>query len=163
MSTERSTDEAFSLEDKVNHIEVEREFKSQPTVGARRSVPQTATSTKIFADSIIKSQGLRVNYRYIYFEPLLEWSWNKTYQEPLETVLKAEGIGQVIIGAQTKPTIMPKIEWVQEIVQACDKAGIPVFLKDNLMPLLPYSWFRDKPSADWAYSWRGILRQEVPK
>ena len=29
-----------------------------------------------------------------------------------------------------------KIEWVQEIVKAADKAGIPVFQKDNLAPLL---------------------------
>jgi len=29
-----------------------------------------------------------------------------------------------------------KIEWVEEIVRACDKAGIPVFLKENLKPLL---------------------------
>ena len=37
---------------------------------------------------------------------------------------------------------MPKIEWVAEIVAACDKAGIQVFLKDNLEPLLcdqPYA------------------------
>jgi len=35
-----------------------------------------------------------------------------------------------------KLTAQPKIEWVEEIAQACDKAGIPVFLKDNLKPLL---------------------------
>jgi len=28
-----------------------------------------------------------------------------------------------------------EIEWVKEIVKACDKADIPVFLKDNLKPL----------------------------
>jgi len=33
-------------------------------------------------------------------------------------------------------TLQPKIEWVREIVEACDKAGIPVFLKNNLKPLL---------------------------
>jgi protein gp37 len=34
-------------------------------------------------------------------------------------------------------TLQPKLEWVQEIVKAADDAGIPVFLKDNLRPLLP--------------------------
>ena len=52
---------------------------------------------------------------------------------------------------------------VREIVEAADKAGIPVFLKDSLKPLLPHSWFKDKPSADWAYTKLGKLRQEMPK
>jgi len=30
-----------------------------------------------------------------------------------------------------------KIEWVQEITKACDKAGIPVFHKDNLTSIFP--------------------------
>jgi protein gp37 len=33
-------------------------------------------------------------------------------------------------------TAQPKIEWVEEIVRAADQAGVPVFLKDNLEPLL---------------------------
>jgi len=33
--------------------------------------------------------------------------------------------------------VMPKIEWVRDIVRAADAAGIPVWLKDNLLPLLP--------------------------
>jgi len=33
-------------------------------------------------------------------------------------------------------TLQPDIEWVREIVEAADKAGIKVFLKDNLQPLL---------------------------
>jgi len=35
-----------------------------------------------------------------------------------------------------KWTLQPRIEWVQEIVQAADKAGVAVFLKDNLKPLI---------------------------
>jgi hypothetical protein len=42
----------------------------------------------------------------------------------------------LIIGAQTKPYKPPKIEWIQEITEAADRAKIPVFLKDNLKPLL---------------------------
>jgi len=33
-------------------------------------------------------------------------------------------------------TLQPKIEWVEEISKACVNAGIPLFLKDNLLPLL---------------------------
>ncbi|GAH56543.1 unnamed protein product [marine sediment metagenome] len=43
--------------------------------------------------------------------------------------------GHHIIGAQTKPAKYPRIEWVEEIIGAADKAGVPVFLKDNLRPL----------------------------
>ncbi|KKL67160.1 hypothetical protein LCGC14_2137780, partial [marine sediment metagenome] len=64
--------------------------------------------------------------KYISFEPLL----GSTDLDGLD--LLHCGIKWVIIGAQTKPTVYPKIEWVQEIVQAADKAGIPVFLKNNL-------------------------------
>jgi len=35
-----------------------------------------------------------------------------------------------------KYTLQPRIEWVREIVEAADKAGVKVFLKDNLDTLL---------------------------
>lgn len=35
-----------------------------------------------------------------------------------------------------KWTLQPKIEWVEKIARACDKAGVKVFLKDNLSPLI---------------------------
>ncbi len=70
-------------------------------------------------------------------------------------------IDQVIIGAQTKPTVMPKIEWVEEIVEACDKAGVKVFLKDNLVGHLPACespfWVPDGTGTGMYY------RQEVPQ
>ena len=42
------------------------------------------------------------------------------------------GINWVIIGAQTSPKKLPEWEWVEEIINACDKANIPAFLKNNL-------------------------------
>lgn len=70
--------------------------------------------------------------KYISFEPLLE--------DMTEMVLPGGGIIRnadwVIIGSQTKPYNPPKIEWVQAIVEAADMVGVPVFLKDNLKPLL---------------------------
>ncbi|KKM27420.1 hypothetical protein LCGC14_1574940 [marine sediment metagenome] len=55
-----------------------------------------------------------------------------------------------------KWTAQPKIEWVQEIVEACDKAGVKVFLKNNLEELLY------KADAEWAFDADGALRQEKP-
>lgn len=63
--------------------------------------------------------------------------------------LEEAGISWVIIGSQSKPTVYPKIEWVQETTEAADKAGVPVFHKDNLKPIFPV------PTS--------TLRQELPK
>ena len=38
--------------------------------------------------------------------------------------------------SKVRYSLQPKIEWVREIVEAADQAGIPVFLKDNLASLL---------------------------
>jgi len=70
--------------------------------------------------------------KYISFEPLLE--------QMTKTRIHFKGLGfridWIIIGAQTKPTKFPEISWVEEIVRAADAAGIPVFQKDNLKPIL---------------------------
>ena len=73
--------------------------------------------------------------------------------------LQEAGISWVVIGSQTKPTKLPEIEWVEKIVKACDEAGVKVFLKNNLKPLLSQEYNKYPPA--WAYS-QGLLRQEVP-
>ena len=102
-------------------------------------------------------------------EPLLDWN---VYEEHNITwrLFKDAGINWLIIGAQTKPTVYPRIEWIQETVEAADKAGIPVFLKNNLKPILTDNW----PNQPWAFT-DGYytddehpnidrhLRQEMPK
>jgi len=76
--------------------------------------------------------------RFISFEPLLEkisppkgewgtWDLNVYLQECADWV---------IIGAQTQPYRLPRREWVEEIIVEADKVGIPVFVKNNLRPLL---------------------------
>lgn len=66
-----------------------------------------------------------------------------------------------IIGPQTpySKRTAPRIEWVKEIVDAADNAGIPVFLKNNLWKVL----FPDALNDDsfWA-SEKAKLRQEFP-
>ena len=78
--------------------------------------------------------------------------------------LKEAGISWVILGAQTPRSekTFPKWGWVKEIIDAADKANIPVFLKDNLgLPRLsregaiPY--YKKHPSGTME------LRQEFPK
>jgi len=74
----------------------------------------------------------------------------------------------LIIGQQTpvKAATTPKIEHVQEIVEAADKAGVKVFLKDNLKPLVLPAFLEAPNRFDNLLSvystGRGNLRQEFP-
>ena len=100
------------------------------------------------------------------FEPLLDDVMQYLYIRNF-----IESCQWVIIGSQTKPYKPPKIEWVKEIVEACDKAGIPVFLKDNLKPLILSNSRYKSPGLPEAYSFMlraldngdRVLRQEFPK
>lgn len=96
--------------------------------------------------------------------------------------LQEAGINWLIIGACTgtmkellplhHETGLPLIKWqgnrwilsppmgaVEEIVRAADKAGIPVFLKNNLWPLFNGSKYA---VPLWAFGKDSKLRQEIP-
>lgn len=93
---------------------------------------------------------VKAKVKFISFEPLLESMENK---------LEEAGISLVIIGALTcsggdlsrllalypelKPMpwgrryiLAPKVEWVRNIVEAADKAGVKVFLKNSLQSII---------------------------
>lgn len=83
--------------------------------------------------------------KYISLEPFL--GWGRLYEKhacKLSFLLgnrydyPNNGIDWIIIGACTpySQKTAPKIEWVREIVEAADKAGVEVFLKDSLLPLV---------------------------
>lgn len=104
--------------------------------------------------------SIKASIKYISFEPLQ----SSIYKLDL---LKIWGINWVIIGSQTRPNMYPKIEHVEEIVKAADAAGIPVFLKDNLKPLINANDMA-KHSLLWQHNDKGALafplgiRQEMP-
>jgi len=102
----------------------------------------TATDYKMFSCALEYLKDIQAVVKYISIEPMLD----RLNLPLLDEVLINCGINWLIIGAQTRPTVYPKIEWVEEIESACNKAGIAVFEKDNLNPLLDYN-----------------LRQEMPK
>lgn len=148
----------------------------------------TATDTSMFAEACYRLGKIKEKVKYISLEPLLDF---KPREDALDwqfwlSQWLASGINWVIIGACTgtkkemqeicqrynlalmpygrKWTAQPKIEWVKEIVEACDKAGIPVFLKNNLQTLLATkscfgSRYVPLPLGDK----EGSLRQEMPK
>ncbi len=119
----------------------------------------TATDSTMFAQACGYLSAIPAKVKYISIEPLLDWwiDFGEIYMSFLKMV------DWLIIGAQTKPYKPPEIEWVKEIVEACDKAGIPVFLKESLKPLLATKeCFGEKyvplPFGDD----NGYLRQELP-
>ncbi|MBA7703726.1 hypothetical protein ES703_112519 [subsurface metagenome] len=103
----------------------------------------TATNYTMLAYALEYLKGIQASVKYVSLEPMLE----RMNIPLLDKVFINCGIKQVIIGAQTKPTVMPKIEWVEEIEAAARKAGIAIFEKDNLRPLLSRELIQEVPNA----------------
>jgi len=116
----------------------------------------TACNFKMMDNALYYLGEIEAKVKYLSLEPLLEAIPFNCI--PIERLAYC-GIDWLIIGAQTKPAVLPKIEWVQEIVKAADKAGIPVFLKDNLLELVNYH----SPDTDFAFDSEGCYRQEMPE
>lgn len=76
--------------------------------------------------------------RFASFEPLLG-SVGFTDHVPIK-----QWLDWLIIGSQTQPVRHPEKSWVEEILQAADKAHIPVFVKEPLA------------------SYMGIKREQLP-
>ena len=65
------------------------------------------------------------NIKFVSFEPLLR-----------QISINLQGIDWVIIGAETgsrKGKVIPKLDWVLDIVRYCEHNKIPVYIKDNLV------------------------------
>jgi protein gp37 len=98
-------------------------------------------------------EEIKASVKFLSLEPL---------KNRLDAIKYMKQPNWIIVGQQTPLSVKtePKIEWVREIVEAADKAGIPVFLKDNLLDMdLPYDdvFFPEQcPGSKH-------LRQELPK
>lgn len=115
-------------------------------------------------DSMVKACAyllyIGAKVKFISYEPLLGDIDGALWPEPSKATKNTFTPNWVIIGAQTNPYKPPKIEWVEEIVRACDKAGIPVFLKDNLWNLIkPLKCDDARNLIDFKSM---ELRQEIP-
>mgnify|MGYP001616408686 CR=1 FL=1 len=142
-------------------------------------VGATVCNERMFKDACSIFIRVKAKHKWLSIEPLLESISNGVTVEPDPTqrrpdnkdnvkdilyFLKDTGIDFVVIGGQTRPTVMPKIEWVKEIVQAADKAGIKVWLKDNLWEMLTENDFTPAGSKDHDLYFAEMtqLRQERP-
>ncbi len=145
----------------------------------------SATNAEMFMRACSDLEEVRAKVKYLSIEPFLDWSFNWSPSYLVNSLQRAK-IKWVIIGAMTcsgadlaklsyqypeltpipygnKWTAQPKIEWVSEIVEACDKAGVKVFLKENLMLRNSEGWtpalYVDAREPDGS---REYLRQEMP-
>lgn len=123
----------------------------------------TATNSSMFRDAIFYLGNVKATIKYISFEPLLT-SANEPDQPQeageLDYNFSLNVVNWLVIGQQTPVSAktQPKIEWVREIVEAADRVGVPVFLKDNLRPLIGEHLGHTFPG----FAYREQLRQELP-
>ena len=115
----------------------------------------SATNEEMFVNAVVHNLGyIEAKVKFISLEPLLDWE-KRWYHD---NYMRQNGINWLIIGQQTpvRPATTPKLEWIREIVEAADKGGVKVFLKDNLnsYEISDYPELLDK---------HGNLRQEFPK
>lgn len=94
------------------------------------------TSVTDNATFIGEMAGVQARVKFLSIEPLLTWKEDDWHRDGLPEAFTKLGINWVIVGAQTRPTILPKLEWIRDIERATDRAGVPLFEKDNLKPLL---------------------------
>ena len=112
----------------------------------------SATNSEHAVRAMTELDFIKARVKFLSLEPLLD---NDGYT-PWKYI-SFKKINWLIIGQQTpvKLSTMPKLEWIKEIVDAADKAQIPVFLKNNLNCCA----ISDYPELLDAH---GNLRQEFP-
>lgn len=87
------------------------------------------------AEESIEALPVKVN-NFISAEPLLE---NIAISNGWYFATENKDIKWVIIGAESgnrRDKVTPKKEWVETIVRSCNDNGIPVFMKDSLIPIV---------------------------
>jgi protein gp37 len=102
----------------------------------------SATNHQTFVDAYCKLAPIGATVKFISLEPLLSWSNLPSGNEPTvgrgtytkQILLEASmcGVSWLILGSRTQPVRHPPREWVDEIISAADKAGIPVFVKEPM-------------------------------
>lgn len=145
----------------------------------------TATNQESYYDGVSNIAKVEAKVKFVSFEPLLEQINGGECAEEcrLDSI---DEFDWLVIGActgsswemvhlgekynrdltepsamtrlDTKWALQPRIEWVREIVSAADKAGVKVFLKDNLRPLIGENLGHTFPG----FGYGEHLRQELP-
>jgi len=90
----------------------------------------TAVNQAWYDNAIYWLNRIEATAKYVSIEPILGHILLPAYRH----------IDWLIIGCQTPPSpkTMPKFEWVEEIVNAADGVGTPVFIKPPLSDIMGY-------------------------
>jgi protein gp37 len=123
----------------------------------------SATNQEQYYDGVSNIGRIEAKVKFVSFEPLLEQINGGECAEEFR-LDSIDEFDWIIIGQQTPVSIKtaPKIEWIKEIVDAADHAGIPVFLKENLIPVFWVNGVKDHVYFPaWATA-MGEYRQEFP-
>ena len=93
------------------------------------------------------------HYDFLSIEPILE-------PIDLKSIEHGGYIKSVIIGAETgnrKGKVIPKKEWITDIVKCCDKANVKVFMKESLRKLMGDDFRQDElPWQTYVKNRRGL-------
>ena len=111
----------------------------------------TACDTGMAQDALGYLWATKARVKFIYFEPLME----EIKIKDLGKHFLKSGIKWIIIGAQSRPRVLPEYEWVSDLVQAADQAGAKIWIKNSLNTCA----ISDYPVLLDA---QGNLRQEMP-
>ena len=106
-------------------------------------VGASVTNAKQYAVAIACLALVQARVKFLSFEPLLE-------AMPIAPPYMLDDIHWIIEGAATKPSRLPEKVWVTQLIQAANRADVPVFIKGNMRSIYP-PLLRDK------------LRQEMPR
>jgi protein gp37 len=88
----------------------------------------SATDDRMFVDAMNELYHVQAAVKFLSLEPLLSG-------HIAPRILDGE-LDWLLIGQQTPVRHNIPVEWLMPIVNACNKARIPLFLKNNLKPLL---------------------------
>jgi protein gp37 len=90
----------------------------------------TVCNDKMLDVAVDKLEDTQAKHKWISFEPLMG-----RLTLSLDYALYFSGISWVIIGGWSGGKNPPNIKWVLEIINACNKTKIPLFIKRNLSGL----------------------------
>jgi len=98
-------------------------------------VGTTATNNAELRVGLQFLNAVDAKVRFVSLEPLLSWNDRAVWDTENRSLTRClSDLDWIIIGQQTpvSKATTPKLEWIHEIVEAADKAGVKVFLKNNL-------------------------------
>jgi protein gp37 len=115
-----------------NYLFLTKNVKGYKDITYSKNIWLGNTITK--QDDFIKEYGRPLNAKRFYsIEPILE-----PIRLPLNNIPK-KNVQWLILGAETgnrKNKVVPKKEWIDNIVEECKRLNIPVFMKDSLIPIV---------------------------